>query len=126
MGFKTVDEYIASFPPDVRAILRDVRKTIRSAAPGVEEKIAYQMAGYKLNGKPIVYFAGWKDHVGIYGVSSALDAFKAELKPYAGAVGSLRFALAKPLPLTLISDVVKYQARENRDKAGQKKRASRR
>jgi uncharacterized protein YdhG (YjbR/CyaY superfamily) len=122
VGFKTVEEYIASFPPDVQVVLRAVRKTIRASAPQAEEKIAYGMAGYKLLGKPLVYFAGWKDHVGVYGLSATTPEFQAEIARYAGAKGSLRFGLDSPVPLELIGNIVRLKAQENREKAGAKAR----
>jgi len=122
-SFKTVDEYIASFPPETQAVLKQLRRTVKNLASQAEEKIAYGMAGYKLYGKPLVYFGGWKEHVGIYGLSGAMEAYKLELRPYAGPAGALRFPLSKPLPLDLISDVLRFQTREIRDKAGTRKGA---
>jgi len=79
--FKTIDEYIKTFPEDVQAILQKVRQTIRKAAPQAEEAISYQMPTFKLNGRNLVHFAGYKNHVGFYPVPSGIDAFERELSP---------------------------------------------
>jgi uncharacterized protein YdhG (YjbR/CyaY superfamily) len=118
-NFQTVDEYIASFPEGVQDVLEQIRQTIREAAPEAQEKISYQMPTFTLNGY-LIYFAAWKSHIGVYGISGALEAFKEELSPYVGAKGSLRFPLNKPMPLSLISDIVKFGVEENLAKAKRK------
>ena len=77
--FKTIDEYIKTFPQDVQAVLQKMRQTIRKAAPQAEEAISYQMPTFKLNGRNLVHFAGYKHHVGFYPVPSGIDAFEREL-----------------------------------------------
>jgi len=111
-NFQTIDEYISSFPTDVQDALEKVRQTIREAAPQAQEKISYQMPTFTLHGS-LVYFAALKNHIGFYRTSGAIEAFKEELSPYAGAKGSLRFPLDKPLPLSLIRDIVKFRVKEN-------------
>jgi len=111
-NFQTVDEYIASFPRDIQVALESVRRMIQEAAPGAEEKISYQMPAFALDG-PLVYYSAWKKHIGLYGVSGALKAFKDEVEPYLAAKGTLRFPLNKPMPLALIGDIVKYEVEEN-------------
>ena len=115
-NFQTIDEYIATFPKHVQDVLEQIRQTIQEAAPQAQEKISYQMPTFMLDGH-LVYFGAWKSHIGFYGLSGALEAFKEELSPYAGEKGSLRFSLNKPLPLSLIRDVVKFSADENLEKA---------
>jgi len=110
--FNSVDDYIASFPEDVQQKMKELREAIQASAPGVQEKISYDMPTFTLNGK-LVYFAGFKNHIGIYGASSAVKEFGDELSRYAGEKGSLRFSLDKPLPLKLISKVVKFRVAEN-------------
>jgi uncharacterized protein YdhG (YjbR/CyaY superfamily) len=116
-----VDQYILSFPANVQEILQQIRKTIKEAAPNAEEVISYQMPAYKLNGM-LVYFAAFKNHIGFYPVSSAIAAFKQELSVYKGAKGSVQFPIDKPMPLDLISRMVKFRVKENMDKAKIKKK----
>lgn len=104
--YETIDDYIASFPPENRAALEGVRRTIREAAPDAREKISYGMATYLMSGRPLVYFAGWKKHVGIYPVPSGDSAFEAEVAQYRGSKDTVRFPLAEPMPLDLIRHIV--------------------
>lgn len=113
---KTIDEYIAGFPPDVQVILEKMRETIRKAAPGAEEKISYQIPAFALKGN-LVYFAAFKNHIGFYPTSSGTQAFKKELSIYEGSKGTVRFPKDKPLPLTLIRKIVKFRVAENIKKA---------
>jgi uncharacterized protein YdhG (YjbR/CyaY superfamily) len=89
-NFQTVDEYISVFPEDLQGVLEKVRQTIKEAAPQAQEKISYQMPTFTLHGS-LVYFAAFKNHIGFYRTSGAIEAFKEELAPYAGPKGSLRF-----------------------------------
>src|SRR3989442_7824105 len=101
--FKSVNEYIASKPKDVRGILKRVRSTIRKAVPAAEEVISYQIPVYKLNGLPVLYFAGWKQHYSLYPANDALAAaFKDELARYKLSKGTIRFPLSEPVPVNLI------------------------
>jgi uncharacterized protein YdhG (YjbR/CyaY superfamily) len=111
-GFTSIDEYIATFPEEVRKILKELRATIKAAAPAAEEKISYQMPTFFLKGN-LVHFAAFKKHIGFYPTSSGIRAFKKELSVYEGAKGSVRFPIDKPLPLKLISRIVKFRAAEN-------------
>jgi uncharacterized protein YdhG (YjbR/CyaY superfamily) len=108
----TIDEYISGFPPDVQAILQKIRATIRAAAPQAQEKIAYRMPTFTLNGN-LVHFAAFKKHIGFYPVPSGIEKFKAELSEYEGGKGSVQFPLDKPIPYTLISRIVKFRVAEN-------------
>jgi uncharacterized protein YdhG (YjbR/CyaY superfamily) len=99
-GFKSVNEYIDSKPRDVQVILKRVRSIIRKAVPDAEEVIAYQIPVYKLNGVPVLYFAGWKQHYSLYPASDALvAAFKDELAPYDFSKGTIRFPFSEPVPV---------------------------
>lgn len=115
-GFNSIDEYIAAFPVDVQKILEEVRATIKAAAPDAEEKISYQMPTFFLNGN-LIHFAAFKNHIGIYPTPSGTDAFKRELSIYQGAKGSVRLPIDEPMPLKLISRIVKFRVAENLKKA---------
>jgi uncharacterized protein YdhG (YjbR/CyaY superfamily) len=111
-----VDAYIAGFPESTQALLQQIRETIKAAAPGAEEVISYQMPAYKLNGM-LVYFAGYDKHVGFYPTASGIDAFKQEFSRYKWSKGAVQFPLDEPLPLDLITRIVKFKVRENLEKA---------
>lgn len=113
---KTIDEYIAGFPPDVQAILQKIRLTIRKAAPDAEEAIKYQMPTFTLNGN-LVHFAAFKNHIGFYPVPTGIEKFKKELSVYASGKGSVQFPLDQPIPYNLISKIVKFRVKENAAKA---------
>jgi len=114
--FTSIDEYIAAFPEEIRKILQELRATIKAAAPEAQEKISYQIPTFALKGN-LVHFAAFKNHVGFYPTSSGTRAFKKELSIYDGAKGTVRFPLDKPLPLKLISKIVKFRVAENLKKA---------
>lgn len=112
-GFRSIDEYIATFPEDIQALLEAIRTTIKAAAPEAEERISYQMPSFALNGY-LVYFAAWKKHIAFYPASSGVpETFKDELSKYEGTKGTLRFPLNEPLPLDLISRIVQFRVAEN-------------
>ena len=115
-----IDQYIATFPKETQQLLQQVRTTIKKAAPKAEEVISYGMPGFKLNGM-LVWFAGYKNHIGFYPKPSAIEAFKKELSVYKHAKGSIQFPLDKPLPVALITKMVKFRVAENRQKAELKK-----
>jgi uncharacterized protein YdhG (YjbR/CyaY superfamily) len=114
-GYKTIDEYIATFPENVQSILKELRETIRDAAPQAEEIISYQMPAFKQNGI-LVYFAAFKNHVGFFPTSSGIAAFKEELSEYETSKGTVRFPMDKPIPLDLVKKIVRYRVEENLDK----------
>jgi uncharacterized protein YdhG (YjbR/CyaY superfamily) len=122
---KTIDEYIAGFPPDVQTVLTKVRSTIRRALPDAEEGISYGIPTYRRAGGYVIYFAGWKKHFSLYPVSTRLAAtFKKELAPYdLSGRGTVRFLLSEPVPVKLISAIAKFRAREGAE-ARKKKTAS--
>jgi uncharacterized protein YdhG (YjbR/CyaY superfamily) len=115
-GFVSVDAYIATFPKETQKILEELRATIKAAAPEAKEKISYQMPAFALKGN-LVYFAAWKNHIGFYPTSSGTEAFKKELSIYESAKGSVKFPIDKPLPLELITKIVKFRVTENLKKA---------
>ena len=96
--FTTMDAYIASFPKEVQAILENIRQTIRKASPEATETISYQIPTFKLNGRNLVHFAAWKDHIGFYATPSGHMAFKKELSQYKVGKGSIQFPLDKAIP----------------------------
>ncbi len=112
-GSMTVGEYIDSFPEEVRVLLRQMRDAVIENAPGAEESFAYNMPAYKLNGRPLVYFAGFKRHIGFYATPSGHSEFAKELSQYKQGKGSVRFPLGRPLPLDLIVRIVRFRVNEN-------------
>lgn len=121
---KTIDEYIARCPADVRDTLQKIRETIKKAAPKAEEAISYQMPTFKLHGN-LVHFGAFKHHIGFYPAPTGLDEFKAELAEYEGSKGAVRFPLDRPLPLALIAKIVKYRVKENVQRAEAKAKKKR-
>ena len=113
----TADEYIVSFPKEVQQLMEQVRSTIKQAAPEAEETISYGMPAYKTNGKPLVYFAAFKNHIGFYATPTGHAEFAEELSKYKQGKGSVQFPLNKPIPLELISRIVKFRVEENTKKA---------
>jgi uncharacterized protein YdhG (YjbR/CyaY superfamily) len=108
----TIDEYIAAYPQDVQKRLQAMRKTIRDAAPNAEEGISYGVPVFKLNNKTLVNFGAAKNHIGFYPTPGAIEAFKEPLSAYNGAKGSVQFANDKPLPLDLVTEIVKYRVEQ--------------
>lgn len=117
--YKSIDEYISNFPPEVQEILKNLRKVIKESAPDADEKISYQMPAFALHGN-LVYFAAYKNHIGFYPTSSGIDAFKHELLEYKTSKGTVQFPIKKPLPYELISKIVKFRVAENIKKAEEK------
>ncbi|MCB0746820.1 MAG: DUF1801 domain-containing protein [Ignavibacteriae bacterium] len=112
MKRNSIDKYIANFPNEVQKTLQKLRATIRKAAPDAEESIKYGIITYMLNGN-LVHFGGFKNHIGFYPAPSAIIKFKEELSVYKGAKGSVQFPLDEPLPLKLITKIVKFRVKEN-------------
>lgn len=111
-----IDAYIAGFPADIQKVLQQVRTTIRKAAPNAEETIKYDMPTFTYNGN-LVYFAAFKKHIGFYAVPTGDKTFKKEFAAYKTGKGSIQFPLDKPMPLKLITKIVKYRVRENRGRS---------
>jgi uncharacterized protein YdhG (YjbR/CyaY superfamily) len=121
---KTVDEYIASFPPPVRSRLEELRAIIRKAAPEAREGIAYRMPAYTLGG-PLLYFAAHAAHIGLYALPSAIVAFEDRLAGFATSKGTIQFPLDRPLPAVLVTDIVRFRVEENGRRTAAKKAKAR-
>jgi len=114
-SLKDIDSYISSFPIEVRDLLNQMRITIQKAAPLAEETINYGMPTFKLNGN-LVHFAAYKNHIGFYPSPSGLEAFRKEISGYKNSKGAVQFPLDKPLPLNLVTKIVKFRVKENSTK----------
>ncbi len=120
-AFRAIDEYIATFPEDVQALLQAVRATIHAAAPDAEERISYQMPAFAQEGN-LVYFAALKNHIGFYPTSSGIAAFQQELSAYESSKGAVKFPKDQPLPMELITRIVRFRVTENLNRAAAKSR----
>lgn len=116
----TVDEYIAAAEPQVRKALKEIRKTIRAAVPQAEEVISYQMPAYKYHGM-LAFFAAWKNHISFYPAPWGAEALKKQMSRYEGSKGTIKFPVDEPIPLSLVTKMVKYRMKENLEKANAKK-----
>jgi uncharacterized protein YdhG (YjbR/CyaY superfamily) len=114
-GYKSIDQYIRSFPEPVQKKLVKLRDLIREQAPQAQAKISYQMPTFFLNGN-LVHFAAYSKHIGFYPTSSGIRAFRSKLSKYKHAKGSVRFSIEEPLPVELIRGIVKFRAKENMKK----------
>src|SRR3989344_9129636 len=112
-NFLTIDEYVKTFPDDIQEILTAVRDQIKKAAPSAVKAISYQMPTFKLNGKNLVHFAAFKNHIGFYSTPSGTEKFKKELSKYKTSKGTAQFQLNEPIPYDLISKIVKFRVIEN-------------
>ena len=108
-----IDQYISKFPEEVQLLLQKIRAIIKEIAPMATEEIVYGMPGYKTNGKPLVYFAGYKNHIGFYATPSGHEAFQKELSKYKQGKGSVQFPLNQPIPFDLIEQIVRFRVDEN-------------
>jgi uncharacterized protein YdhG (YjbR/CyaY superfamily) len=117
------EEYIVDFPVETQKRLELIRKVIKKTAPQAEEVISYGMPSFRLNGR-LLYFAAYRNHIGFYPMASAIEAFKSSLSDYKWAKGSIQFPLSEPVPVDLISDIVKFRVQQNLAKAytGSKKK----
>jgi uncharacterized protein YdhG (YjbR/CyaY superfamily) len=118
---ENIDEYIAGFPKNVQRILQKIRLTISKAAPEAEEAIKYQIPTFTLNGN-LVHFAAYEKHIGLYPAPRGIEKFKKELSVYEGGKGTVRFPLDKPIPFDLISRIVKFRVKDDRQRASAKKK----
>lgn len=109
----SIDAYIAGFPGEVQRALKQIRATIRKAAPDAEEAIKYQVPTFVLNGN-LLHFAAFKAHIGFYPTPSGIEAFRDELSHFESAKGSVRFPLDEPMPLGLIEKIVRFRVKEAR------------
>ncbi|GAB4463029.1 MAG: DUF1801 domain-containing protein [Anaerolineales bacterium] len=113
-NFQSIDEYIAACPPQSREPLQKVREVIKRIAPAATEKISYQIAAFELNGRNLVYFAGWKKHISLYPLPAGGEAFEKAISKYVDGKGTLKFPLDEPLPIKLIERVVKLHVKANK------------
>jgi uncharacterized protein YdhG (YjbR/CyaY superfamily) len=113
---KDIDEYIASFSPEIRAILGRIRSTIRAAAPGAQETISYGIPAFRQNGI-VVYFAAFKRHIGLYPPVRGDARLRKAVSVYAGKKGNLQFPLDRPIPYGLIKKIVKFRVKQISSKA---------
>jgi uncharacterized protein YdhG (YjbR/CyaY superfamily) len=111
IGFKSVDEYIASQPEAVRGVLQRVRGAIRKALPEAEEVISYQIPAFRLNRRIVLFFAAWKEHYSLYPALEVASAFKDDLVRYNVSKGTIRFPLSEPVPVKLIERIAKFRAK---------------
>ncbi len=111
---KTVDDYIATFPIETQIKLKDIRQIILNNAPEAIESISYGMPAYKTHNIPLVYFGGFANHIGFYATPTGHEAFKKQLAIYKQGKGSVQFPLNQPLPIKLITDIVKFRISENK------------
>jgi len=114
------DEYIKGFPEETQKILEQMRATIRKGAPKATEVISYGMPAFKQNGV-LVYFAAYENHIGFYPTPSGIEAFKDELSKYKSSKGAVQFPIDKPLPLALITKIVKFRVAKDMEKIKDKK-----
>ena len=114
-----IDEYIEQFPANVQVILQKLRAAIKKTAPAAEELISYQMPAFKYHGM-LVYFAGYKNHIGFYPTSSPMKVFKDRLTNYKTSKGGIQFPINEAIPLTLVKDIVKFRIKENMEKENAK------
>ena len=110
-GPKDIDQYIATFPPDVQIVLEKVRQTIRDAAPEAKEVISYRMPAFKQGGI-LVYFAAWAKHIGLYPPISGDKTLEKAVARYAGPKGNLQFPLDESIPYDLIARIVKLRVKQ--------------
>jgi uncharacterized protein YdhG (YjbR/CyaY superfamily) len=118
---RDIDSYIATFPKDIRTLLLSVRRTIRAAAPKATEVISYNIPAFKQHGM-LVYFAGFKSHLGLYPPVRGNAALQRAVAKYAGPKGNLRFLYEDPLPLALIARIVRHRVKEDAAKARVRKK----
>ena len=109
----TVDEYIQTFSNDIQRVLNQMRASIREEAPDAIEKIAYGMPAYHTFGKPLVYFAAFKHHIGFYATPSGHELFAENLSGYKQGKGSVQFPLDRPIPFDLVKQIVRFRVEEN-------------
>lgn len=109
---ETVGQYIQLFPKETQKRLRAIRAIVKKHAPQAREKLSYGMPYYEWNGR-LLYFAAYASHVGFYPMASGIQKFKSELKTYKWAKGSVQFPHNKPLPVSLVTKMVRYRVKEN-------------
>ena len=114
--FTSIDEYISTFPAEIQAVLEKVRQAIRHAAPEAAETMSYGIPTFDLNGKHLVFFAGWKQHISLYPLPAGDEAFQQELAHYKRAKGTIQFPFDKPIPYDFVEQIVTFLIRESPEK----------
>ena len=114
--FTTIDEYISTFPADIQAILEKVRQAIQKAAPEAVETMSYGIPTFNLNGRHLVFFAGWKRHISLYPIPAGDEAFQQAIAHYKRAKGSIQFPFDKPIPYDLVEQIVTLLIKETPEK----------
>jgi uncharacterized protein YdhG (YjbR/CyaY superfamily) len=114
--FTTIEGYISTFPADIQAILENMRQAIQKAAPEAAETMSYGIPTFNLNGKHLVFFAGWKHHISLYPLPAGDEAFQQEISHYKRAKGTIQFPLDKPIPYDLVEQIVTFLMKENPEK----------
>lgn len=112
-GFTSIDEYIAACPEETHERLRAIRAEIKRLAPKAKEKISYQIAAFELNGKNLIHFAGWKKHISLYPIPAGDEAFEKAASKYADGKGTMKFPLDEPMPMKLVTKVIKLHLAQN-------------
>ncbi|HRQ22748.1 MAG TPA: DUF1801 domain-containing protein [Anaerolineales bacterium] len=112
-GFTSIDEYIAACPPQSQERLQTIRATVKKLVPEAKERISYQIAAFELNGKNIIHFAGWKKHVSLYPVPAGDEAFEEEVSNYVDGKGTVKFPLDEPMPMRLVTKIIKLHVAQN-------------
>jgi len=118
----SVEDYIATFPKTVQTRLKKLRILILKNAEGAVESISYGMPAYKTEGKPLLYFAGYENHIGLYATPTANVKFSKELAAYKQGKGSIQFPLESPLPIDLITKIIEFRVNENFSQKKSKKK----
>jgi len=106
--FTTIDEYIRTFPVDTQVILEKIRQVIQKAAPDAVETISYNMPTFDLNGKHLVFFAGWKHHISMYPIPAGDETFQQQISHYKRVKSTVQFPLSKPVPYGLVEKIVTF------------------
>ncbi|SHI23580.1 Uncharacterized conserved protein YdhG, YjbR/CyaY-like superfamily, DUF1801 family [Sporobacter termitidis DSM 10068] len=122
--YTTIDGYIAQYPPEVRERLQALRRTIGAAAPDASEKISWAMPTFYLNGN-LVHFAAFKSHIGFFPGAEGIEAFRDKMQEYSVSKGGVQFPFARPLPLELIAEIVRFRAAQNKAQKPKKEKTKR-
>lgn len=118
----SVDEYIAGFSKNIQTVLQQIRATVKKAVPGATEAITYAMPTFVLDGRNLAHFAAFKNHIGFYPAPTGIESFEKELSRYKTGRGSVQFPLDRPMPVALITKIVKFNAGRNAERAAKKKK----
>lgn len=109
-GYESIDQYISTFPAPVQEILQTMRSTISASLPSATEAISYQIPTFRINGKNVIHFAGWKHHVSLYPIPDGDSEYQSAVAPYVSGAGTLKFKLSEPIPYELIGQSAKLLA----------------